>query len=87
MRTSHFVCLIVPPLPCLMKQTSDYPFTYCSKVTRYSVLENVLWQICLIDGRLKDCSLVAYFDNMIYVYHHALNHFKTEIVSYKYFAN
>ena len=25
-----------------------------SKVTRYSVLENVLWRICIIDGRLKD---------------------------------
>ena len=40
------------------------------------MLEDVLWRICLIYGRLKDCSLVAYFDNMIYVYHHALNRFK-----------
>ena len=49
-----------------------------SKVTRYSLLENVLWRICLNDGRLKDCSLMAYFD-IIYVYHHALNRFKTEL--------
>ena len=28
-----------------------------SKVTCYSMLENVLWRICLTDGRLKDCSL------------------------------
>ena len=42
-------------------------------IYRYSVLENVLWRISLIDGRLKDCSLVAYFDDMIYMYHHALN--------------
>ena len=58
-----------------------------SKVTHYSVFENVLWRIYLIDGKLKDCSLEVYFDNMIYVYHHALNHFKTEIFSNEYFAN
>ena len=37
-----------------------------SKVTRYSVLENILWRICLIDGRLKDFSLMAYFDNILF---------------------
>ena len=57
-----------------------------TKVSCYSVLEKVLWRFCLIGGRLKDCSLVAYFDNIIYVYHHALTHFQTEIFSYQYFG-
>ena len=53
----------------------------------FSYETNFWLTVYIIDGRLKDCSLVAYFDNMIYVYHHALNHFKTEIFSYQYFAN
>ena len=58
-----------------------------SKGTHYSVLENVLWRICLIEGRLKDCSLMACFDNIWFTCITMLWIVSKHLFSYQYFAD